>query len=80
MEISMRTMAVTILAMALTVSGASAATGPLEAGKPAGVHQAQIETGGLLLVGGILVVAGVIAVIASNTQGNGTTSTASTSP
>jgi hypothetical protein len=76
----MRTFAVTILAMALTVSGAVAATGPLDAGKPAGVKQAQIETGGLLLVGGILVVAGVIAAIASTTQGNGTTSTSATSP
>jgi hypothetical protein len=68
----MRTIAAAVLAMTMTVTGAFAAdTGPLAAGKPAGTKQAQLETGGVLLVVGILVVAGAIAAIASTTQGNG---------
>ena len=56
-------------------TGAFAAeTGALAPGKPAGTKQAQIETGGVLLVVGILAVAGAIAAIASTTQGNGSSS------
>jgi len=50
----------------------------LTAGKPAGTRQAQIETGGVLLVAGILAVADVIAVVASTTQGKGTSSSPAT--
>ncbi len=77
----MRTIAAALLATTLTLSSALAADdqGPLAAGKPAGTKQAQIETGGVLLVVGILVVAGAIAAIASTTQGNSSTSTGSTS-
>jgi hypothetical protein len=57
---------------------APAQTGPLAAGKPAGVKQADIETGGVLLWGGIALAAGAIAIIASNTQGDKTTSTTAT--
>jgi hypothetical protein len=68
----MRTIAAVVLAMTITVTGAFAAdTGPLAAGKPAGAKQAQLETGGVLLVVGILAVAGAIAAIASTTQGKG---------
>ena len=67
----MRTIAAAVLAMTMTVTGAFAADGPLAAGKPAGTKQAQLETGGVLLVVGILVVAGAIAAIASTTQGKG---------
>lgn len=81
----MRTIGAGLLALAMTASSTfaataqtDAATGPLAPGKPAGVQQAQIETGGVLLVGGILVIAGVIALIATNTQGNKSTSATST--
>ena len=71
----MRTIAAAVLAMTMTVTGAFAAdTGPLAAGKRAGTKNAQLETGGVLLVVGILAVAGAIAAIASTTQGNGSSS------
>ncbi len=81
----MRAICAAVLAATLTFSSAIAAEapamGPLTAGKPAGVKQAQIETGGVLLVVGILVVAGAIAAIASTTQGSGSTSsTTGTNP
>jgi hypothetical protein len=77
----MRAIAAAILATTMTLSSALAADdqAPLTPGKPAGTKQAQIETGGVLLVVGILVVAGAIAAIASTTQGNSTSSTGSTS-
>jgi hypothetical protein len=67
------------LAVTLTAASAFAAdTGPLTAGKPAGVKDAQLETGGVLLVVGILAAAGAIAAIASTTQGS--SSSTGTSP
>ena len=68
------------VAMAMTVSGAFAAdsAGPLRPGKPAGVRQADIESGGVLLVAGIVAVAAVIAVVASTTQGSSTASPSTT--
>ena len=75
----MRTMIATVLASSLLVSSAIAADAPpLSPGKPAGVKQADIEAGGVLLVAGIVAVAAVIAVVASTTQGKGTTSTTGT--
>lgn len=76
----MRAFVAAALAATLFTSTAFAAdaTGPLDAGKPAGVQNAQLETGGVLLVVGILAVAGAIAAIASTTQGNGSTSATST--
>ncbi len=73
----MRAIGSALLAMTLMVSSALAdtANAPLAAGKPAGVKQAQIEAGGVLLVAGILVVAGAIALVASTTQGNGSATT-----
>ncbi len=81
----MRAICAAVLAATLSFSSAIAAEapamGPLAAGKPAGMKQAQIETGGVLLVVGILVVAGAIAAIASTTQGSGSTSsTTGTNP
>ena len=73
----MRTIGAALVALTMTVSGAFAADGALTAGKPAGTKQAQIETGGVLLVAGIVAVAAVIAVIASTTNGNGSTTTTS---
>jgi hypothetical protein len=72
----MRTLVAAALAVSLTASSAFAVEdGPLSAGKPAGVKDAQLETGGVLLVVGILAAAGAIAAIASTTQGNGSSST-----
>jgi hypothetical protein len=71
----MRTIGAGLVAMTMTVSGAFAADGALAPGKPAGTRQAQIETGGVLLVAGIVAAAAVIAVIASTTDNNGTTTT-----
>ena len=81
----MRAICAAVLAATMTFSSAIAAesstTGLLAPGKPAGMKQAQIETGGVLLVVGILAVAGAIAAIASTTQGSGSTnSTTNTNP
>jgi hypothetical protein len=57
------------------VTTAPAANSPLAPGKPAGVQQAQLEAGGVLLVVGILAVAGAIALVASTTQGHSSTTT-----
>ena len=82
----MRAICAAVLAVTMTFSSAIAAEAPtaglLTPGKPAGVKQAQIETGGVLLVVGILVVAGAIAAIASTTQGDGksTPTTTNTNP
>ena len=78
----MRSISAAVLALSLTASSASAADfvskGALAPGKPAGVRQADIEAGGVLLVAGIVAVAAAIAVVASTTQGNSTTSTSAT--
>jgi hypothetical protein len=78
----MRSMVAGLLALSVMVSGASAAAhvskGPLAPGKPAGVRQADIEAGGVLLVAGIVAAAAVIAVVASTTQGSSTSSTSGT--
>ncbi len=67
--------------MSSAIAAEAPAMGPLAPGKPAGMKQAQIETGGVLLVVGILVVAGAIAAIASTTQGDGkSTTTTGTNP
>ncbi len=71
----MRSIAAAALAASLMMSSAMADSAPLAPGKPAGTRQAQIETGGVLLVVGILVAAGAIAAIASTTQGNSSSST-----
>ena len=73
----MRAIAASLVAMTMTISGAFAADGMLTPGKAAGTKEAQIESGGVLLVAGILVAAGAIAAIASTTQGNGTTTSTS---
>jgi hypothetical protein len=70
----MRTISAALVAMTMTLSSAFAADGALAPGKPAGTRQAQIETGGVLLVVGILAVAAVIAVVASTTSGNSSSS------
>jgi hypothetical protein len=72
----MRTMIATLLASSLLVSSAIAADvpalspAPLAPGKAAGVHQADIEAGGVLLWVGVLGLAAGIAILASNTQGS----------
>jgi hypothetical protein len=73
----MRSLTAAALAASLMISPVFAADAGLAPGKPAGTQQAQIETGGVLLVVGILAVAGAIAAIASTTQGD-STSTPST--
>jgi len=75
----MRTMIATILASSLLVSSAIAADAPpLSPGKPAGVKQADIEAGGVLLWVGVAALAAGIAVIASQTQGSGNSSATTT--
>ncbi len=73
----MRAIGAVALATAMFVSNAMAATneagpaGPLSPGKPAGVKQADLEGGGVLLFLGIAALAAGIAVLATQTQGNG---------
>jgi|GEM_PF-1968875 hypothetical protein len=78
----MRSIFAAALAATLVVMPALAAetsnAGALSAGKPAGVKQASIEAGGVLMWVGILAAAGAIAAIASTTQGS--SSSTSTSP
>ncbi len=72
----MRTMIAAILASSLLVSSAVAAdVAPLSPGKPAGVKQADIEAGGVLLWVGVLGLAAGIAILAKGTQGNSSSST-----
>jgi hypothetical protein len=72
-ENDMRAMLAAVLATTLVTSNAFAADGALAPGKPAGTRQAQIESGGVMLVVGIVALAAVIAVVASTTQGNSST-------
>ena len=65
----MRAIFATVLASSLFVSGAFAA-GPLPPGKPAGVKQADIEAGGVVMWVGILGLAAGIAILAKGTQGH----------
>ena len=78
----MRSFFAAALAATLVVTPVLAAetleAGALAPGKPAGVKQAQIEAGGVLLWVGILAAAGAIAAIASTTQGS--SSSTGTSP
>ncbi|RZI70748.1 MAG: hypothetical protein EOP38_31785 [Rubrivivax sp.] len=77
----MRAIAAAVLALTISSHAMAAeAAGPLAAGKPAGVKQAAIETGGVVMWVGILAVAGGIAAIASTTQGNGSSSSTGTNP
>jgi hypothetical protein len=81
----MRMIVATILASSLFVANASADTGlanaapstpgPLSPGKPAGVKQADIEAGGVLLWVGVLGLAAGIAILAKGTQGNSSATT-----
>ena len=79
----MRAIGSILVAMTMMVSGALAETtvasrGALAPGLPAGTRQAQLETGGVLLVAGIVAIAAVIAIVASGTD-NGTTTPTTTS-
>ena len=81
----MRSLFAAALAATLVVTPVLAAEtsegGALAPGKPAGVKQASIEAGGVLLWVGIFGVAGAIAAIASTTQGSGkSTAATGTSP
>jgi hypothetical protein len=78
----MRAIGSALMAMTMMVSSALADApaspqGALSPGKPAGARQAQLETGGVLLVAGIVALAAVIAIIASTTDNNSTPSTSS---
>jgi hypothetical protein len=72
----MRTMIATILASSLLVSSAIAAdVAPLSPGKPAGIKQADIEAGGVLLWVGVGALAAGIAFAVSSSQGNSSSTT-----
>ncbi len=75
----MRKFVALALVASLSVSSALAATetapvAPLAPGKPAGVKKADIEAGGVVLWVGVLGLAAGIAILASGTQGNGSSS------
>jgi len=74
----MRAIGSVLVAMTMMASSAFAETGALAPGKPAGTRQAQLETGGVLLVAGIVALAAVIAIVASGTD-NGTSAPTTTS-
>ena len=79
----MRKIGAALVATSLLVSSAYAAdtasTGPLAPGKPAGTHEAAIQTGGVLLFVGLAAAAGIIALVASTTQGSSTPTTGTSS-
>jgi hypothetical protein len=68
----MRAPIAAILSLVLTGTAALAET-PLAPGKPAGIHQAQMQTPTLLIVAGVAVVAAGIALAASGGSNNNTT-------
>lgn len=75
----MRSLLAPVLAVALTASSAFAETpGPLPAGKPAGVHQANLAGGGFFLILGIAAVAAGVALAVSNNNNNGPTTATTT--
>jgi hypothetical protein len=78
----MRSFLAPVLALALTASGALAAdNGPLPAGKPAGVQQANLAGHGLfLLVGAGLIAAGIAIAVSNGNSNNPSTSTTGTAP
>ena len=78
----MRSFAAAILALALCTSNGFAADNgsPLAPGKPAGVKEANLESGGVLLWVGLAVVAAGIAIVVSNSGNGPTTSTTATTP
>jgi hypothetical protein len=78
----MRSLLAPVLAAALTASSAFAAEdAPLPAGKPAGVHQAELAGSGLILLLGAAAIAAGIAIAVSNNNGSGpTTSSTGTAP
>jgi len=72
----MRRLGSVFVAMTMMASSALADTqGALAPGKPAGAKQAQLETGGVLLVAGIVALAAIIAVVASTTDNPAVTPT-----
>jgi hypothetical protein len=78
----MRSILAPVLAVVLTASSAFAADdGPLPAGKPAGVKQAELAGSGLIYLVGVAVIAAGIAIAVSNNNGNQpSTSTTGTAP
>jgi len=73
-----------VLVVALSASNALAAdTAPLAPGRPAGVHQAQIGTGGAIVLGAAVAI-GIAAIVATSGNdsqskgGGGSTTTSST--
>jgi hypothetical protein len=73
----MRAPIAAILSLVLTGTAALAET-PLPAGKPAGLHPAEMQTPTLLIIGGIAIVAAGIAIAASGGSNNNTTATVPT--
>ncbi len=73
----MRAPIAAILSLVLTGTAALAET-PLPAGKPAGLHPAQMEKPTLLIIGGVAVVAAGIALAASGGSNNNNTAVATT--
>ena len=72
----MRRLGSVFVAMTMMASSALADTqGALAPGKPASAKQAQLETGGVLLVAGIVALAAIIAVVASTTDNPAVTPT-----
>ncbi len=72
----MRALTAVLLSIALT--GSAFAETPLAPGKPAGVQNAQIESGTLILVGGAAIVAAGIAIAVSNDNNGSTPATTTT--
>jgi hypothetical protein len=66
------------LATMISTSAVAASTGALAPGKPAGVKNAQIGTGTLLIAGGAAAVALAVAIIVSNQSGDRTGQTSFT--
>lgn len=76
----MRSILAPVLAIALTASSAFAAdnAGALPAGKPAGVHQADLAGNSIFFLAGAAAIAAGIAIAVSNNNGNQPTAVATT--
>jgi hypothetical protein len=80
----MRAICSALVVMTMMVSGALAevpmsSQGGLAPGKPAGIRQAELETGGIILVAGIVAVAAVIAIVVSTSNNTNSSTPGTTS-
>ena len=66
----MKTLFACGLCLALTTAAASASDGPLPAGKPAGIHRAELNASTTEIAVGVAVAAAIAVILASTSSGS----------